>query len=646
MGRLNYGPLGKERTKRLLEALLAYANDEVEECDRLHIQFRWKTENQLVVETKVRVLEELTALDAYSNKLTKTQIREALTLLRKFLKILEDNRTKPQGSEDWHFTLNLWHKRYDTKANLKRFDAEWERCRLEKSKHPTGEELLEDELNSSVPHKANIALHQEEKVNHSLDNAKVISGEKNAKLQDWGEAPEVSSFYGRTEELNQLEQWIVQDYCKVVALLGMGGIGKTTLAVMLANRIQENVDCLIWRSLKSTPSIQSLLRNLIESLSRGQATLESETIQQGISQLLNYLRQQRCLVILDEAEVIFHSSEGKFRPQHGMYQEGYEDYGELLRRVSSERHQSCIVLTSREKPVEIVAFEGESLPVHSLQLRGLQVEDARQLFKAKGFSGCENGLTELIKLYGGNPLALKVITTMIQEVFNGNIADFLRQNTLLLGDRLRTLLKQQINRLSDLEKEVVYWLTIEGEPISLSELRGDMLFPPTRSQLLEVVTSLERRSLIDKVTPTSLENLIEVSETLFTLQPLVMKYVTEEFIEQALDEIDAVLETQDIEQFKVLRNHSLIKLRSLSNVERNGALPQVSNRILIRFKGALQAMFRCDDNSIGQELSEILPLLKGKSPQVIGYTSRNLRDIFKILGIDCDTYNWQDIPIR
>ncbi|HEY9649047.1 MAG TPA: hypothetical protein V6C95_00180 [Coleofasciculaceae cyanobacterium] len=65
MGRLNYSPLGKERTKRLLEALLAYANDEVEECDGLHIQFRWKTENQVVVETKVRVLEELTPLDAY-----------------------------------------------------------------------------------------------------------------------------------------------------------------------------------------------------------------------------------------------------------------------------------------------------------------------------------------------------------------------------------------------------------------------------------------------------------------------------------------------------------------------------------------------------------------------------------------------------
>jgi hypothetical protein len=377
---------------------------------------------------------------------------------------------------------------------------------------------------------------------------------------------------------------------------------------------------------------------LIEFLSQGQETLSSQDIQQGISQLLNHLRQKRCLVILDEAEAIFRSSEGKFRPRHGHYQEGYEGYGELVRRVSGERHQSCILLTSREKPEEIAAFEGQSLPVRSLQLRGLQVEDAKEIFRAKGFSGSENGLTELIDLYGGNPLALKVITTMIQEVFNGNVAHFLKQNTLVLSDRLRTLLKQQVNRLSELEKEVVYWLMIEREPISLSRLRDDLLLPPTQSVLLEALASLERRSLIEQV--------MEATETLFTLQPLVMKYAIEEFVEQALDEIDAVLETQDIEQFKLLRNHSLLKPQSPSNLYSNGLLPYVPTRMLTRFKDGLQQMFRCDESGIGQELSEIVPLLRGKSPLALGYAGRNLLELLKALGIDSGTYDWQDIPMR
>jgi len=60
--------------------------------------------------------------------------------------------------------------------------------------------------------------------------------------QDWGEAVEVSVFYGRTEELNTLEQWIICDRCRLVALLGMGGIGKTSLSIKLAQRIQDNFD--------------------------------------------------------------------------------------------------------------------------------------------------------------------------------------------------------------------------------------------------------------------------------------------------------------------------------------------------------------------------------------------------------------------
>src|SRR4028118_168185 len=141
MPRAHYGPEAKKQTKRLLEALLAYANHELENCERIQIRVNWKTENQLVVRTKVRFLEELTAKS--NGKLTKEQIKEALKRLEDFLEILEDNRPTTQGSEDWHFTLKLWHRRYDKEANLKQFDLEWERRRPEKSKQVTGEEFKE-----------------------------------------------------------------------------------------------------------------------------------------------------------------------------------------------------------------------------------------------------------------------------------------------------------------------------------------------------------------------------------------------------------------------------------------------------------------------------------------------------------------------
>nr|MBE9182381.1 hypothetical protein [Oculatella sp. LEGE 06141] len=41
---------------------------------------------------------------------------------------------------------------------------------------------------------------------------------------DWGEAPDSSVFYGRDRELQTLERWIVADQCRLIALLGMGGL--------------------------------------------------------------------------------------------------------------------------------------------------------------------------------------------------------------------------------------------------------------------------------------------------------------------------------------------------------------------------------------------------------------------------------------
>ena len=54
---------------------------------------------------------------------------------------------------------------------------------------------------------------------------------KNQPNCDWGEAPDVTFFLGRRGELATLQQWVVEDRCRLVALLGMGGIGKTSLSL-------------------------------------------------------------------------------------------------------------------------------------------------------------------------------------------------------------------------------------------------------------------------------------------------------------------------------------------------------------------------------------------------------------------------------
>ncbi|MEM6427394.1 MAG: NB-ARC domain-containing protein, partial [Cyanobacteria bacterium P01_D01_bin.128] len=176
---------------------------------------------------------------------------------------------------------------------------------------------------------------------------------------DWGEKPDTAIFFGRTEELITLHQWIMADQCRLVTLLGMGGIGKTSLAAKLADQIYQQFDYVIWRSLREAPPLDEILVRLIQFLSDQQETEINLPTRLGerIIRLLHYLREHRCLLVLDNLESILQAeSTGQFR-------DGYEGYGELIGRIGEAEHQSCLLLTSRECPRELAPMAGERLPV-------------------------------------------------------------------------------------------------------------------------------------------------------------------------------------------------------------------------------------------------------------------------------------------
>jgi transcriptional regulator with XRE-family HTH domain len=60
--------------------------------------------------------------------------------------------------------------------------------------------------------------------------------------QDWGEAPDVGAFHGRALELETLTHWVLTDESRLLVLLGMGGLGKTTLAAQLAHDVAPRFD--------------------------------------------------------------------------------------------------------------------------------------------------------------------------------------------------------------------------------------------------------------------------------------------------------------------------------------------------------------------------------------------------------------------
>ena len=77
--------------------------------------------------------------------------------------------------------------------------------------------------------------------------------------QDWGDVIATEIFYGREQELATLTTWTREDQCRLIAILGMGGVGKTLLTAKLAEEIQKDFDYVFWRSLRDTPSFKELL---------------------------------------------------------------------------------------------------------------------------------------------------------------------------------------------------------------------------------------------------------------------------------------------------------------------------------------------------------------------------------------------------
>ncbi|MBM0743887.1 hypothetical protein JOY44_20060 [Phormidium sp. CLA17] len=459
--------------------------------------------------------------------------------------------------------------------------------------------------------------------------------------QDWGEAPDSTRFTGRTQELATLERWIVDERCRLVSLMGMGGMGKTALAVKLAQTVQHQFEYVVWRSLQNAPAAEALVADWIQFLSHGQetqATLPAD-LNGRILRLMDYLRQHRCLLILDNAESVLPCQD----PQR-LSDEGYTT---LLKRLSDLTHESCILLTSREKPEAIAWNEGITLPVRSFPLGGLNEIDGKTLFARKGeFQATEADWQHLVQHYGGNPLALKIVAAAIQELFNSNVSDFLTILGTFVFDDIRDLIDRQFNCLSSLEQEVMYWLAINREITSFTELRDDLLSPLAKQKLPSTLRSLKHRFFI------------EATADGFTLQPVVMEYITGRLIEQVCQELNShvlfnsnLSITQDFplspcppspgspRPLPLLHSHALLK------AEAKDYLRESQTRLILNPITSRLVALR-SPKEITECTQALLADLRSQPQLAAGYATGTIINLLNHLKLELNDFDFSNLTIR
>ncbi|MDJ0696226.1 WD40 repeat domain-containing protein [Mastigocoleus sp. MO_188.B34] len=355
----------------------------------------------------------------------------------------------------------------------------------------------------------------------------------------------------------------------------------------------------------------AIIADIVKFLSQQREIDLPESLGEKITRLIHYLRTSRCLLILDNGESILQSGSST-----GNYREGYGGYGELFRRIGESQHQSCLILTSREQFKEVRRLAGESLPVRVWELKGL--EKATEILTARGISGSPKDIEELIDRYQGNPLALQIVPATIDKLFNGDVKAFLASGITVFED-IYDLLTQQFERLSELEKSLMYWLAINRKAVWETELAEDVLGLSLR-QIREGLDSLLRRCLIQS----TCEGL--------TLQNVVMEYVTEIFINKIIDELNTC-------ELHLLRTHAIIKASAPDYLREH------QKRILLQ----AVAEHLCKNHTkrvIEQKFRLIVQKLKAEELQLpVGYAGGNLINLLIQLQVNLTGYDFSRLPI-
>jgi hypothetical protein len=315
-------------------------------------------------------------------------------------------------------------------------------------------------------------------------------------------APKITHFYGRETELQTLSQWLTAHNTHLISVLGLPGIGKTTLVKQFIDLNRQNFDVIIWKSIKFSHSLDNIITEILTVINPAPIQIQTDN---KLTQLFNLLRQQKCLIIFDDVQELFTSAQFA-----GQYKSEYKNYKTLFTRMPEIEHQSSLILISQEQCQEMICLDEDLYPVKCLEIQGV---DNTDVLKDRGLKD-EESWSRLIDLYEGNPVYLKDITSLIKNVLLGKVAEFLAEDSLILTEDMKSRFSELFHRLSPIEQQIVLELSKSNQPVSREDLRQSLEI--SSMDLINGLQSLNRRCLLKR---------IEEDKILFNLSPIFREYL-------------------------------------------------------------------------------------------------------------------------
>nr|AAN16451.2 Mal-like protein [Triticum aestivum] len=220
------------------------------------------------------------------------------------------------------------------------------------------------------------------------------------------EATELVGIYGkRDQDLKRLLSMERDDASNKrltkVSIVGFGGLGKTTLARAVYEKIKGDFDCRPFVPVGQNPDMKKVLRDILIDLGTPHSDLAMLDANQLIKKLHEFLDNKRYLVIIDD---IWH-----------------EELWEGINSAFSNRNTlGSRLIKSTTRIVSVSNSCCSSANDSIYQMKPLSTDDSRRLFHKRIFpdkSGCPNEFEQvskdILKKCGGVPLAIITIASAL-----------------------------------------------------------------------------------------------------------------------------------------------------------------------------------------------------------------------------------------
>ncbi|MBE9226229.1 tetratricopeptide repeat protein [Phormidium sp. LEGE 05292] len=277
---------------------------------------------------------------------------------------------------------------------------------------------------------------------------------------------------GRKKEIEELQTWLADPDIKTIGIQGLGGIGKSSLAAYLYQN--SSFAAKYWADVSQKPDFAAFAEKTIPALG-GNVTQTGDTTQL-INDLLKCLRQQRCLLVIDNLETLL--NEAREFPDSA--------YQQLFSRWLQQGDTSTLLLTTQEQPKLLQAQKNWYL------LAGMTPSDGAELLQKLEIQGTVEELAALAASVDGHPLTLQLVAGFLRQYCHSQLSGVaelgLQQFDLVYHQaegvhrdkqdaRLEWILEQHLQRLSQEQQNFLVNLSVYRQPFDF-RAAGRMLEDP------------------------------------------------------------------------------------------------------------------------------------------------------------------------